>query len=117
MFSYFLIIFQFAIERLDRDITGGSVAGSSVFDPVKKKTRAGGGRSQPGEDRSTTGPIGRGTEVLVLRETVCSRQRADREEVRSTTGPIGRGTEALVLRDVLLQTAGGSRDLSTVKDR
>ena len=74
-----------------------------MFDPVKKKTRAGGGRSQPGEDRSTTGPIRRGTEALVLRETVCSRQRADREEVRSTTGPIGRGTEVLVLRDGLRQ--------------
>jgi len=38
----FLRLFVVAIERLDRDITGGSVAGSSVLDPVKKKTRAGG---------------------------------------------------------------------------
>ena len=93
----FLRLFVVAIERVDRDITGGSVAGSSVFDPVKKKTRAGGGRSQPGEDRSTTGPIGRGTEALVLRDVL----------LQTAGGSSG----------VLLRTAGGSRDLSTVKDR
>ena len=67
-----------------------------MFDPVKKKTRAGGGRSQPGEDRSTTGPIRRGTEVLVLRDGL----------LQATGGS----------SDGLLQTASGSRDLSTVKD-
>jgi len=40
-----------------------AAVGSSVLDPVKKKTRAGGGRSQPEEEQ----------------ETVCSRQRADRD--------------------------------------
>ena len=133
----FLRLFVVAIERVDRDITGGSVAGSSVFDPVKKIIGVRSGEEEDASRRrkesTRRGSVYDGTDRTRDRSTGSSRDgllqtARDREEVRSTTGPIGRGTEALVLRDVLLQTAGGSsgvllqtaggsRDLSTVKDR
>ena len=90
-----------------------AAAGSSVVDPVKKKTRAGGGRSQPRGGRSTTGPIERGTEALVLQGGLlqfgADRDEANPEVVGLRRRPIGRGIDVLILQEDLLQSVGGSR--------
>jgi len=97
-----------------------------VFDPVKKIIGVRSGEEEDASRRrkesTRRGSVYDGTDQTRDRSTGSSRDglpqtARDRVEDRSTAGPIGLGTEARVPRDVLLQTAGGSRDLSTVKDR